>query len=177
MAPKASDGAARVLYWFRTDLRLHDSPALVKALSLSPSGFFPVFCWDPGYIYNHRVGVRRFRFLLESLRDLSEEIKKINPNSQLLVVRGAPQTRIKEVCEQWKITHLAFEEDHNEYARKRDAEVRKAFEKSGIEIVSQEGHHLYPIQEVVKKNNGQAPTSMGAYQKVRQRTFSSARRG
>ena len=26
----------RVIYWFRTDLRLHDSPALKAALDLSP---------------------------------------------------------------------------------------------------------------------------------------------
>ena len=28
----------RVIYWFRTDLRLHDSPALKAALDLSPAG-------------------------------------------------------------------------------------------------------------------------------------------
>lgn len=37
----------RVLYWFRTDLRLHDSPALKAALDLNPSSLFPVWCWDP----------------------------------------------------------------------------------------------------------------------------------
>jgi hypothetical protein len=39
--------ATRVLYWFRTDLRLHDSPALQAALDLKPEAFFPVWCWDP----------------------------------------------------------------------------------------------------------------------------------
>jgi cryptochrome len=35
--------AARVLYWFRTDLRLHDSPALTAALGLeNVEAFYPV---------------------------------------------------------------------------------------------------------------------------------------
>jgi cryptochrome len=37
---------ARVLYWFRTDLRLHDSPALAAALELGGKegieAFYPV---------------------------------------------------------------------------------------------------------------------------------------
>lgn len=38
---------SRVIYWFRTDLRLHDSPALQAALDLKPEAFFPLWCWDP----------------------------------------------------------------------------------------------------------------------------------
>ncbi|PWN24705.1 Cryptochrome/photolyase FAD-binding domain-containing protein [Jaminaea rosea] len=164
MAPKA--GSARVLYWFRTDLRLHDSPALAKALALSPKAFFPVFNFDPHYAFEQAVGARRFRFLLESMQDLSDEIRKINKNSQLLVTRGDPRRRIKELCEKWEVTHVAFEEDHNDYGRTRDAEVRQALEKAGIEIVSCEGHHLYPIKEVLKKNGNKPTTSMSAYQKA-----------
>jgi len=37
---------ARVLYWFRTDLRLHDSPALKAALDLKPEVLYPIWCWD-----------------------------------------------------------------------------------------------------------------------------------
>ncbi|CAO1623420.1 unnamed protein product [Parajaminaea phylloscopi] len=167
MAPaKASSAGPRILYWFRTDLRLHDSPALAKALAASPSALFPVFCWDPNYIYGHRTGVRRLRFLLESMQDLSDEIRKVNSNSQLLVVRGNPQTRIKEVCEKWQITHVAFEEDHHGYGRKRDEEIRKVLGDAKIEIISVEGRHLYPLKEVLAKNKNQPPTSMSAYQKA-----------
>ena len=54
--PAAKQGAARVLYWFRTDLRLHDSPALHAALDLKPAALFPVWCWDPN------VSIRRQGF-------------------------------------------------------------------------------------------------------------------
>lgn len=33
----------RVIYWFRTDLRLHDSPALKAALYLNAEAFWPVW--------------------------------------------------------------------------------------------------------------------------------------
>lgn len=41
------DAIMRVLYWFRTDLRLHDSPALTAALALGTpaapiEAFYPV---------------------------------------------------------------------------------------------------------------------------------------
>ena len=58
MSPKA-----RVIYWFRTDLRLHDSPALHAALDLKPECLYPIWCWDPHYVYRARVGPNRWQFL------------------------------------------------------------------------------------------------------------------
>lgn len=54
---------ARVIYWFRTDLRLHDSPALKAALDLEPELLWPIWCWDPHYVYRVRVGPNRWKFL------------------------------------------------------------------------------------------------------------------
>jgi cryptochrome len=54
---------ARVIYWFRTDLRLHDSPALKAALDLQPEYLWPIWCWDPHYVYRARVGSNRWQFL------------------------------------------------------------------------------------------------------------------
>lgn len=58
-----SKSGKRVIYWFRTDLRLHDSPALKAALDLEPDVLFPIWCWDPHYVYRARVGPNRFQFL------------------------------------------------------------------------------------------------------------------
>lgn len=53
----------RVIYWFRTDLRLHDSPALAAALALEPAALWPIFTWDPHYVYRARGGLNRWQFL------------------------------------------------------------------------------------------------------------------
>lgn len=162
--PSKTSSGPRILYWFRTDLRIHDSPALTKALALSPSALFPVFCWDPSYIYKHRVGINRFRFLLESLEDLSDEIKKLNKESQLLLVRGEPQSRIAELCKKWEITHVAFEEDYSGYAPARDAKVRETLEEIDVQVISQEGRHLYPVKQVLEKHGGKPVGSITALQ-------------
>jgi cryptochrome len=56
-------GKPRVIYWFRTDLRLHDSPALKAALDLDPAVLWPIFTWDPHYVYRVKGGVNRWQFL------------------------------------------------------------------------------------------------------------------
>lgn len=65
-------GKARVLYWFRTDLRLHDSPALKAALDLDPEVLWPIFTWDPHYVYQAKGGVNRWQYLCVFwLRDIT----------------------------------------------------------------------------------------------------------
>jgi len=77
MAPKnkaatngwsAGAGKPRVIYWFRTDLRLHDSPALKAALGLDPEVLYPIWTWDPHYVYRARVGPNRWQFLYDISR-------------------------------------------------------------------------------------------------------------
>lgn len=48
---------------FRTDLRLHDSPALKAALDLNPECLWPIFTWDPYYVYHAKGGTNRWQFL------------------------------------------------------------------------------------------------------------------
>lgn len=44
----------RVIYWHRTDLRLHDSPALKAALDLKPECLWQCWTWDSHYVYRAR---------------------------------------------------------------------------------------------------------------------------
>lgn len=50
----AKSKAARVIYWHRTDLRLHDSPALHAALDLKPECLWQIWTWDSHYVYRAR---------------------------------------------------------------------------------------------------------------------------
>ncbi|KAK5710414.1 hypothetical protein LTS12_027993, partial [Elasticomyces elasticus] len=124
-----------VLYWHRTDLRLHDSPALGAALALKPSIFIPVWTWDPHYVYRTRVGANRMKFLLESQADLSKSYTKLNPKQKLLVIREGPQTALPKLWKHWNITHLVFEKDTDPYARERDGSIMVMAADAGIEVV------------------------------------------
>ncbi|KNZ51409.1 hypothetical protein VP01_396g3 [Puccinia sorghi] len=155
-----STNPIKVLYWFRTDLRLHDSPALLKALELGPAEFYPVWCWDPYYVYNTPVGPNRWQFLLDSMKDLSNSISRINEQSKLFVIRGEPSITLPYVWRRWGITHLAFEEDDDErHSRPRDASIIKAAKDAGVQVLTSPGHTLYPQVQVMAAAKGKLPAS------------------
>ncbi|KAM7138058.1 cryptochrome-1-like isoform 2-T3 [Macrochelys suwanniensis] len=65
------------IHWFRKGLRLHDNPALLAAMT-DCRKLYPIFILDPWFPKNMRVSVNRWRFLVESLRDLDESLRKLN---------------------------------------------------------------------------------------------------
>ncbi|KAJ9609165.1 hypothetical protein H2200_006937 [Cladophialophora chaetospira] len=157
---KATPSGPRVIYWFRTDLRLHDSPALTHALSLNPSILIPLWTWDPHYVYRQRGSANRWNFLVECMKDLSQSLTKLNERQRLWVVRSAPGKVFKYLFEKWKIDVLVFEKDTDAYGRMRDEEVTKIAEECGVKVVSVSGRTLFDSEEVVSKNCGKPTMSM-----------------
>jgi deoxyribodipyrimidine photolyase len=156
--------APRVIYWFRTDLRLHDSPALKVALDMKPECLYPIWTWDPHYVYRARVGPNRWQYLLDCQADLSASITKLNPKAKLLVIREAPQTLYPKLFKAWRITHLVFEKDTDAYARQRDDEVIKIAEGMGVKCVVRVGRTLYDPDELVNQNHGKPTMSISQVQ-------------
>ncbi|EGR48899.1 DNA photolyase [Trichoderma reesei QM6a] len=154
----------RVIYWFRTDLRLHDSPALQAALDLEPEALWPIWTWDPHYVYKARVGVNRFQFLLDCQNDLSQSITKLNKKSKLFVLREGPQTLFPKLFEAWKPTHLVFEKDTDTYARTRDEAVVKAAKEAGVEVITRSGRTLWDSDEIVAHHDGKPTMTIAALQ-------------
>lgn len=150
----------RVIYWFRTDLRLHDSPALHAALALAPEALYPVWTWDPHYAYRARVGPNRFQFLLDCQRDLSASLARLNPRQKLLVLREAPQTLFPRLLREWRISHLVFEKDTDAYARERDDAVCEIAREAGVEVLMRSGRTLWDADELVAKNGGRPTMSI-----------------
>ena len=160
--PTPSPSGPRVVYWFRTDLRLHDSPALTYALSLSPSTLIPLWTWDPHYVYRQRGSANRWNFLVESMNDLSQSLTKLNVKQKLFVVRCAPRRELwKALLEKWKVDVLVFEKDTDAYARTRDEVVFKVCEEMGVKVVSVPGRTLFDSEEIVAKHGGKPTMSMG----------------
>ncbi|ETI28306.1 hypothetical protein G647_00755 [Cladophialophora carrionii CBS 160.54] len=164
MAPRSSKqgghSGPRVLYWFRTDLRVHDSPALTHALSLAPSALIPLWTWDPHYVYRQRGGANRWAFLTECMRDLSQRLTNLNARQKLFVVRAAPRTVMRHLLERWRIDVLVFEQDTDPYAAMRDDEITRVAERCGAQVVSVPGRTLFDSREVVRMNGGRPTMSM-----------------
>jgi cryptochrome len=174
----------RVIYWFRTDLRLHDSPALKAALDLNLECLYPIWTWDPHYVYRARVGLNRWQFLyalsstltptvtntsdsVDCQNDLSSSITKLNKNSKLFLIREAPQTLLPKLFKAWKISHLVFEKDTDAYAKDRDTEVVKLAKKAGVEVIIKMGRTLWDPDELVKLNGGKPTMTISQVQNVR----------
>ncbi|KAI0881912.1 Cryptochrome/photolyase FAD-binding domain-containing protein [Annulohypoxylon maeteangense] len=153
-------GGPRIIYWFRTDLRLHDSPALKAALDLDPVVLWPIFTWDPHYVYRVKGGANRWQYLLDCQTDLSESISKLNKKSKLFVLREAPQTLFPKLFKAWKVTHLVFENDTDPYALERDKSVVALAEKAGVQVISPYGRTLWDSDDVVAKNGGKPTMSI-----------------
>lgn len=95
----------RSIVWFRQDLRLHDNEALVDALSSNDEVVF-------AYIFDERVfksdtkfgfrktGPHRARFIIESVLDLKESLKKLG--SDLYVRIGKPEVEIFKLAQHIK---------------------------------------------------------------------------
>jgi cryptochrome len=152
--PTPPSAGPRIIYWHRTDLRLHDSPALHAALSLSPSVLIPLWTWDPHYVFRVPVGANRWRFLLDCQADLSSNYTALNPKQKLQVVRGNPTVILPILWKKWQITHLVFEADSDAYARERDTSVRKLAEAAGVKVVMKQGRTLFDPDELVRLNKG-----------------------
>ncbi|KAI0526618.1 DNA photolyase [Xylaria bambusicola] len=159
----------RVIYWFRTDLRLHDSPALKAALDLEPEVLWPIFTWDPHYVYHVKASPNRWQYILDCQQDLSDSIRKLNSKSKLFVIREAPQTLFPKLFSAWKATHLVFERDTDAYARERDKVVTDAAKKAGVEVITRYGRTLWDSDEIVAKNGGKPTMSITQLQAVGQK--------
>ncbi|XP_019364513.1 PREDICTED: cryptochrome-2-like isoform X1 [Gavialis gangeticus] len=151
------------IHWFRKGLRLHDNPALLAAMN-DCSDLYPIFILDPWFPKNMQVSVNRWRFLIESLKDLDESLKKLN--SRLFVVRGHPAEVFPGLFKAWKVTRLTFEVDTEPYSKLRDAEVVRLAAAHGVQVIQKVSHTLYDTDRIIAENNGKVPLTYRQLQAV-----------
>lgn len=108
----------RALVWFKTDLRIADNETLFRASEWADQ-VIPVFClenWqDQTTAFGtKRMGIHRFRFLLESLLDLDKQLRKLG--SGLIICHGSPELKLVELAQYYGAERvyakkeIAFEE-------------------------------------------------------------------
>jgi cryptochrome len=182
----ASSTAARAgglvaVHWFRKGLRLHDNPALLRAMQAADV-VYPVFVIDPWFVSPERVGAVRMRFLLESLhvRHMADHARFLAPSpdlqdlnrsleamkSRLLVLRGKPTEVLPAVLKHWGATTLTFEADFEPYALDRDDQVTKAAQSLGVSVESFCSHTLYDPRGLHGACKGRPPQTFNAFQSL-----------
>ena len=110
------------IVWFKTDLRLYDNEALIKAIAQSEE-IVPVYCFDDAHFETTEYGFKktgnyRAKFLLESLQDLDNSLRKMG--SGLVILKGKPEVEIPRIVKEYRALkvfakrEVAFEEKQTE---------------------------------------------------------------
>ncbi|KAI9351144.1 FAD binding domain of DNA photolyase-domain-containing protein [Zopfochytrium polystomum] len=159
--------------WFRLGLRLHDNDALLAALrdTITPPAsaatassrvLLPIFNLDPHYVHTARIGVRRWIFLLESLRDLDASLRA--RGSRLLVVRGDPERVMPVLWRRAGVDRMYWMwQDAHPYVTHRDRAIQTLAEAEGAQVTVTGGTVLYDCAEVIRRNGGRPPLTYQSF--------------
>ena len=134
--------SSSAIHWFRKGLRLHDNPALCQACAQATT-VYPVFILDPHFSNPEIVGVNRYSFLLQTLRDLDESLK--NVGSRLYLFRGNPKNIFPILFDQWNINILTYEKDTEPYAITRDLNIQEIAKNQNVEVDVHSSHTLHDM--------------------------------
>uniref|UniRef100_A0A8B9H5W9 Cryptochrome circadian regulator 4 n=1 Tax=Astyanax mexicanus TaxID=7994 RepID=A0A8B9H5W9_ASTMX len=133
----------RTLHLFRKGLRLHDNPTLLGALE-SSAVVYPVYVLDRAFEEGGmRVGVLRWRFLLQSLQDLHARLRAVG--SRLFVVRGSHRAVLGELVGRWGITQISFDSEMEPHHTALQRELGEMAEELGLSVYTRLSHTLYDL--------------------------------
>ena len=161
----SKDRVGPSIHWFRKGLRLHDNPGLLAACKNSCQPVYPVIVMDPFFSKPDIIGVNRYSFYLESLRDLDTNLRNIG--SRLFVLRGTPDEQIPLSAQRWNASYVTFEQDTEPYARYRDKRITDLLTTQGVKVESFTSHTLSNYDTYMSALNGKpAPTTNGSFLKL-----------
>jgi deoxyribodipyrimidine photo-lyase len=141
------------LFIFHRDLRLNDNTALIKQIKQYGS-IVPIFIFTPEQInpsINNYFSNNSVQFMIESLNDLNNNIKKYNgkiyfyESSDIIAL-------LKKLNKLQKINSIGFNLDYTPYAIKRDEEIINFAHLNDINIITAEDIVLYDIMKGITKN-------------------------
>jgi deoxyribodipyrimidine photo-lyase len=125
----------RSLLWLRRDLRLRDHPALSAAAQAQEMTV--VFCFDEQLLGGRHSSGPRTQFMLESLAELSAELKQ--RGSRLFVAAGDPATELGKLADRVGATEVHFSADVGPFGRRRQREVKAAMGELGADVIAHPG--------------------------------------
>ncbi|MFT5734012.1 MAG: deoxyribodipyrimidine photo-lyase, partial [Planctomycetota bacterium] len=135
--------AGTVAVWFRQDLRVSDHPALVAAADEARQrgvALVGVYCFEDREFSSSpllglpRTGPVRARFLLESVTELRESLRRLG--SELIVRRGNPAEVLGALAREQAWRRLDFHRLVGTEERDVEREVRTALEELSVQVES-----------------------------------------
>ncbi|HYV14469.1 MAG TPA: deoxyribodipyrimidine photo-lyase [Conexibacter sp.] len=130
------------IVWFRRDLRVHDHPPLVAALS-AHERIVPVFVLDPVLLDGRFASAPRTAFLLDCLRELDAALRE--RGGGLVLREGAPHEELAALATEVDARAVYWASDATPYALARDRRVRGALTQAGVEAIPGPGNFVADI--------------------------------
>lgn len=135
------------ILWFRNDLRMHDNEALTHACKegwkVLPVYILPERELQTGTWGFSKMGIRRLRFVLESVKELSINLEKIGLPLQFRI--GDPAHELAEMAIEIGARHIFV---HAEAATE-EAEDERRLEEKGFSLKRFYGQSLIHPEDVV----------------------------
>jgi len=139
---------SKTLFVFRRDLRLEDNTGLLFALENSEK-VIPCFIFTPEQIENNPyLSLRALQFMIESLEDLSESLKK--KKGHLYLFYGDPATIIDKLIISLSLDAVAINRDYTPYSAQRDTLIEKVCQKRDIPLLVLDDALLHSPEETLK---------------------------
>lgn len=124
--------------WFRSDLRVHDHPALSTACA-EYDAVVPVFVLDDRLLHGRYASHARARFMLGCLEALDDELTA--RGSGLVVRHGDPADELLKL----EVDAVLWTSDVGPFARARDARVTQALIEAGVDARPHTGSYVVDV--------------------------------
>lgn len=136
------------IFWFRRDLRLHDNAGLYHAL-MSGLSVVPLFIFDKNILDDiEDKADKRVTFIYEAITKLQKQLAALD--SSFEVCYGFPSKAFEQLLQKYQIEKVFANNDYEQYAIDRDAEVKKFLEEKGISFSSYKDEVIFEKDEVMK---------------------------
>lgn len=129
------------IFIFRRDLRIKDNTCLNYCMS-NYENVIPVFIFTPEQIVKNKYkSENAIQFMIESLKELNDELKKAG--SKLHLFKGKNETIIRRIIRTINVEAIAYNKDYTPYSLKRDNSISKICKNNDIECVELEDYLLH----------------------------------
>ncbi len=138
------------LFVFRRDLRLEDNTGLIFALN-SSKAVIPAFIFTKEQIdQNPYRSDHCLQFMIESLEDLQEQLKK--KGGRLYLFKGDPEEVVHQCISKLGVEALIVNRDYTPYSCKRDKKLEKLCKSQEVPFFSFNDALLHSPEETLKKD-------------------------
>lgn len=147
------------IFLFHRDLRIQDNTTLIHQIKTLQDNskdilILPIFIFTPEQIdkkINKYFSNNSVQFMIESLHELSDEIKK--NKGKLLFFKGDNLKVLKSIHSKIPIQSIGFNIDYTPYAKKRDQEIKLWCNKHNITCFMKEDYALYDLLDDTQQTN------------------------